>query len=580
MHEWQLDDLYPSYESDAFQNDFAALDQFKEEFEAVTLEDTVENIKAIIDLKERFYIQVRRLSAYVSLNLATKTTDETSTNYQNLLTNKLSQFAKSQARIDRFLGGIKADISQDSELAHYAFYFEEMRENGKYLLSDEVEETLGKLSRSAGSAWGSLQSFLTSTVETDFRGETKTLTELRNLAYSEDAAIRKEAYETEQTLYDQIKDSVAFSLNNIKSQVMDISELRGYKSPLEETLIQSRMSEKTLDALLTAIQDFLPAFQRYLKHKGKVLGHENGLPFYDLFAPIGEVNKTFSVEESKRYLVDKFGEFDQDLADMTAAFYEKNYMDFYPRKGKRGGAFCSNLPFIKQSRIMLNFDGSLSNVLTIAHELGHAYHGTKIQDHHPLNWSYSMPVAETASTFNEAIVMNHLIDEADSDAEKVAVIEQYLQDVTQIIVDIYSRYLFETAVFEKRQNSFMFAPQLADMMMEAQRKAYGEGLDEDYLHPYMWINKPHYYSTGLSFYNFPYAFGGLFSRGLYARYQEEPEGFVEQYSELLKATTVSSVEDTAKTMGLDVTQPEFWHTALSGVEDYIDQFIALTSKSN
>ena len=577
MHEWQLDDLYLSYESEAFQNDLAALDEFIKDFEAVKLEDNLENIKAIIQLKEQFYVQARRLSAFVSLNLATKTTDEASTNYQNLLTNKLNQFAKPQARIDRFLGEVTTDITQDAVLAEYEFYFAEMKEAAKYLLSDDVEEAISKVGRSGGNAWGSLQSFLTSTVETDFRGEMKTLSELRNLAYSEEADVRKEAYEVELALYDQIKDSVAFSLNNIKSQVQDVSELRGYQSPLEQTLIQSRMSQKTLEALLTAIQEFLPAFHRYLKHKGKVLGHQNGLPFYDLFAPVGEVNKTFSVEESKAYLVEKFGKFDADLAEMTEDFYEKNYMDFYPRKGKRGGAFCSNLPFIKQSRIMLNFDGSLSNVLTIAHELGHAYHGTKIQAHRPLNWRYSMPVAETASTFNEAIVMNYLISEADNDAEKVAVIEQYLQDVTQIIVDIYSRYLFETSVFEKRQTSFMFAPQLADLMLDAQRQAYGEGLDNDQLHPYMWVNKPHYYSTGLSFYNFPYAFGGLFSRGLYARYEAQPEGFVKQYGELLKVTTVASVEETAKVMDLDVSNPDFWRTALAGVVDYIDLFIELTS---
>lgn len=189
-----------------------------------------------------------------------------------------------------------------------------------------------------------------------------------------------------------------------------------------------------------------------------------------------------------------------------------------------------------------------------------------------------MPVAETASTFNEAIVMNHLLEEAASNDEKVAVIEQYLQDVTQIIVDIYSRYLFETEVFENRKSSFMFAPQLAEIMLNAQKKAYGDGLDEESLHPYMWINKSHYYSTGLSFYNFPYAFGGLFSRGLYEQYLAKPDGFVEQYSKLLETTTVASVEDTAKVMGLDVSQVDFWRTALSGIEAYVDEFIELTSK--
>lgn len=578
MYEWQLDDLYPSYESEAFQQDLASLAKFKDELSALTLEDTIESVKAVIDVKERLYITARRLSAFISLNLSTKATDEESTNYQNVLANHLNQLTKLQAKMNRFLGDITVDTNQDPDLAAYDFYFKEMKKDRQYLLSDEVEEALSKIGRSAGQAWSSLQGFLTSQAEAEFRGEKKTLSELRNLAYDKNADVRREAYSVELALYDKLKDPIAFSLNNIKSQVLDVSQMRGYASPLEQTLIQSRMSQETLDALLTAIKESLPTFRRYLKHKASVLGHKAGLPFYDLFAPMGDASQTFTVEETKTYLVDKFSQFSPDLAEMTATFYEKNYMDFYPRKGKRGGAFCANLPFISQSRVMLNFDGTLNNVLTIAHELGHAYHGTKIQSHRPLNWSYSMPVAETASTFNEAILINHLLAEASSDDEKVAVIEQYLQDVTQIIVDIYSRYLFETAVFDKRQASFMFAPQLAELMINAQKEAYGDGLDEDSLHPYMWINKSHYYSAGLSFYNFPYAFGGLFSRGLYERYLQAPDNFVEQYGELLNKTTVASVEETAAVMGIDVTKVDFWRLALSGIEDYVDQFIELTSK--
>ena len=186
-----------------------------------------------------------------------------------------------------------------------------------------------------------------------------------------------------------------------------------------------------------------------------------------------------------------------------------------------------------------------------------------------------MPVAETASTFNENIVMNTVISEA-SDAEKVALLESQLQDTTQIIVDIYSRYLFEASVFENREKSFMFSKDLEKLMLDAQKEAYGDGLDPDAMHPYMWACKPHYYSSGLSFYNFPYAFGGLFSKGLYAIYQEQPEGFVEKYQELLRATTVTSAEDTAKVLGVDVTDSAFWKKALAQVADNIEQFIALT----
>ena len=431
------------------------------------------------------------------------------------------------------------------------------------------------MSISGGKAWSQLFDFMWSSAQGEYKGEVVTLSEIRGKAYDSDAEVRKSAYEAELKMYDAIKEPIAFSLNHIKKEVLTTSQLRGFESPLAHTLEASRMSRETLDALLEAIREYLPNFRKYLRHKAALLGHENGLPFYDLFAPIGNSSRTFTVEESKDYLIENFKTFSADLAEMTEEFFDKHYIDFYPRKGKVGGAFCANLPMIKQSRVLTNFTGSLSDVVTLAHELGHAYHGLHIENHRPLNQDYSMPVAETASTFNENIIMNTAIKEA-NDEEKIALIESQLQDTTQIIVDIYSRYLFETAVFENREQSFMFSKDLEEMMLSAQKEAYGDGLDQSYLHPYMWACKPHYYSTGLSFYNFPYAFGGLFSKGLYAIYQEQPEGFVEKYQELLRATTVSSVEDTAKVLGVDVSTPEFWKKALAEVAESIEAFIALT----
>jgi pepF/M3 family oligoendopeptidase len=431
------------------------------------------------------------------------------------------------------------------------------------------------LNISAGSAWNSMQSFLTSTLEVEYRGEITTLPEIRNLAHDKDPAVRKEAYEAELKALEKIKDSVSFSLNNIKTQVNTISELRGYKSPLEMTLQQSRMKKETLDALLQAIKEYLPAFRRYLKHKAKVLGHSNGLPWYDLFAPMGESNRKFTIEEARDYLLMHFGNFAQDITDMMKEAFDNAWIDFYPRKGKVGGAFCENLPFLKQSRILTNFTGNFGDIVTLAHELGHAYHGMMIQDHLPLNTDYSMPVAETASTFNEAVVMESAIEEA-NEKEKLALIEDQLQNVTQIIVDIYSRYLFESEVFEKSKEGFLFADQLNEIMLHAQTEAYGDGLDPNYLHPYMWIVKSHYYSENLSFYNFPYAFGGLFAKGLYEKYKAEGEAFLPKYRALLKATTVMTVEEAAAQAEINLEDPEFWRISLRSYEEMIDTFIKLS----
>ena len=575
MYEWTLEDLYPSFESQEFKQDVEAYKALKGKFESLTLEDSIEGITQVVKLLEESTVLTGRLYNYIHLTLATDTTHETATQVEVQLAGVSADLQATYAKVSKFLGTIQTDITTDPFLAEYRYYFEEAKKDATHLLSDELEEVLAKMSISGGKAWSQLFDFMWSSAQGEYKGEVVTLSEIRGKAYDSDAEVRKSAYEAELKMYDAIKEPIAFSLNHIKKEVLTTSQLRGFESPLAHTLEASRMSRKTLDALLEAIREYLPNFRKYLRHKAALLGHENGLPFYDLFAPVGNSSRTFTVEESKDYLIENFKTFSADLAEMTEEFFDKHYIDFYPRKGKVGGAFCANLPMIKQSRVLTNFTGSLSDVVTLAHELGHAYHGLHIENHRPLNQDYSMPVAETASTFNENIIMNTAIKEA-SDEEKIALIESQLQDTTQIIVDIYSRYLFETAVFENREQSFMFSKDLEEMMLSAQKEAYGDGLDQSYLHPYMWACKPHYYSTGLSFYNFPYAFGGLFSKGLYAIYQEQPEGFVEKYQELLRATTVSSVEDTAKVLGVDVSTPEFWKKALAEVAESIEAFIALT----
>ena len=575
MYEWTLEDLYPSFESQEFKQDVEAYKALKGKFESLTLEDSIEGITQVVKLLEESTVLTGRLYNYIHLTLATDTTHETATQVEVQLAGVSADLQATYAKVSKFLGTIQTDITTDPFLAEYRYYFEEAKKDATHLLSDELEEVLAKMSISGGKAWSQLFDFMWSSAQGEYKGEVVTLSEIRGKAYDSDAEVRKSAYEAELKMYDAIKEPIAFSLNHIKKEVLTTSQLRGFESPLAHTLEASRMSRETLDALLEAIREYLPNFRKYLRHKAALLGHENGLPFYDLFAPVGNSSRTFTVEESKDYLIENFKTFSADLAEMTEEFFDKHYIDFYPRKGKVGGAFCANLPMIKQSRVLTNFTGSLSDVVTLAHELGHAYHGLHIENHRPLNQDYSMPVAETASTFNENIIMNTAIKEA-NDEEKIALIESQLQDTTQIIVDIYSRYLFESAVFENREQSFMFSKDLEEMMLSAQKEAYGDGLDQSYLHPYMWACKPHYYSTGLSFYNFPYAFGGLFSKGLYAIYQEQPEGFVEKYQELLCATTVSSVEDTAKVLGVDVSTPEFWKKALAEVAESIEAFIALT----
>jgi pepF/M3 family oligoendopeptidase len=421
-----------------------------------------------------------------------------------------------------------------------------------------------------------MQQYLTSTVPVTDRGETINLSTVRNLAYDADPQVRKDAYEAEIACYDRIRDAVAFALNSIKLETISDCELRGYESPLARTLKHSHMERSTLDAMFAAIDAYLPKFWKYLKTKAKLLGYENGLPWYELFAPMGKTSTKFTAEQAREYLVNLFAGFDKELSDMVATAFDEAWIDFYPRDGKAGGAFCADVNCIGQSRILTNFDGQFGDVLTLAHELGHAFHNVCIRSHRTLNHDYSMPVAETASTFNECVVMAAAISGAADKEEKLALLESQLQDATQCICDIYSRYRFETAVFENREQQFMMADDLCAMMEKAQKESYGDGLDANCQHPYMWVCKSHYY--GPTFYNFPYAFGGLFARGLYAQYEKEGAAFVPKYKKLLYTTPIATAEDTAKVAGIDLSDEGFWRSALQMIADQIDEFCKLVEE--
>lgn len=581
-NEWSLDVLYKGYQDKAFQNDIAQLKELitaiKEYVGKLANVSPNEALLSLINYLEEYKVLYGKLTAYLLLRQSTNTTDSETTALLGRLQEIDSTLSKEKAMIQKYIGTIhNLDqlISDNEKLRNYDFMLQEIIREAKHTLNDDVEEVIAKMNLSAGSAWAMLHQYLTSTVVVDYKGEETTLSAIRNQAYDPDQTIRKSAYDAEITAYHKIKDSVAFALNNIKSQVNTIAELRGYESPLAMTLEDARMKRETLDAMFTAMKEYMPKFHAYLRKKAEILGHKNGLPWYDLFAPLGESNRTFTTEEAKEYLITHFRGFSDDLADLIETAFNDDWIDFFPHQGKVGGAFCFNLPYIKESRILTNFDNTLSDVVTLAHELGHAYHGYNIQDHLPLNTDYSMPVAETASNFNELIIMNAAINEAD-DKEKLALLESQLQDTTQIICDIYSRYLFESAVFQKRKDSFLFADELEKIMLDSQKEAYGDGLDHSCLHPYMWICKGHYYSESLSFYNFPYAFGGLFARGLYAKYQEEGAAFVPKYRDILKATTVKSVEDVASMAGIDLTSPDFWRKSLQTVADSIDLFLKMS----
>ena len=580
---WNLDVIYKGFDDPSFACDLQELKNAIAAF--IALAENLEEKTPLEGLKEGTALQEKisdlgmKLYEYAMLRQSADARDAEAGSQSGRIMAALSETAGAEAAFQNWvckIPNLSELVAGEQSLAPYAFRFAKMEKSSRYLLSSQAEEVAAKLQLSGGSAWSDLQGYLTSTVPVEYDGKTITLSTVRNLAYDPDADVRKKAYEAEIACYDKIKDPVAFALNSIKLETLSDCKLRGYEGPLARTLERSDMKKETLDAMLGAMEEYLPKFWQYLKAKAKALGHENGLPWYELFAPMGNSSTKFTTQQARDFLVEQFASFNKEEADMIARAFDEEWIDFFPREGKAGGAFCSDVEALGQSRILTNFDGAFGDVVTLAHELGHAWHNECIRAHKSLNHDYSMPLAETASTFNECVVMASAIANAADDQEKLALIESQLQDAAQIICDIYSRYQFEAMVFENREEQFMHADTLCGFMEKAQKACYGDGLDQNCLHPYMWVCKSHYY--GPTFYNFPYAFGGLFARGLYAQYEKEGEAFIPKYNKLLYTTTVATAEDVAMTAGIDLTDKDFWRGALDMIARQIDLFCDLVKE--
>ena len=581
---WDLEVLYKGYEDPKYIEDSKKIIKLiniaKEE--KLDINNKVSSIEKHLEIQLEISKLIRELFSYNNLRVSTNVNDYAALAEMGKLRLALQETVASNVAFTKFLKDADLDaLAKESEvIKNHLFVLKEEQSEALHMLSDSEEILASKLQLVGSSGWSQLQGNLTSNLVIDVLGygNNLPLPSVRNMAYSADANLRKVAYEAEINAYKRIEDAVAMALNNIKREVNIMMPLRHYESALEKTLEQSRMSAATLNAMIEAIKEEAPRFREYLRLKGKMLGHNDGIPFYDMFAPVGKLTKEYSILEAKELVLDAFGSFSKPLYDLGYEAFNNRWIDFLPREGKRGGAFCAGLDNHNQSRVLTNFTGSLADIQTLAHELGHAYHGRVVQENSPLNRSYPMPLAETASIFCQTLMSKKMIAEITDPMEKLTVVEVSLSEDTQCVIDILSRFIFESEVLNTPISKPLSAKELCDMMLNAQEASYGNGLAKDIRHPYMWVCKSHYYSAGLNFYNFPYAFGLLYGKGLYKQYLKDKEAFVKNYDKMLQATGYMSVEDAAKTMGIDVTNKEFWIESLKFIEEEIDLFEELLNE--
>ena len=593
---WDLSNVFPGLESREYKD---AVDKLKslvavqeENFKNVIstmdaetpLSDLAKAVEGSIKAFNELDDLATTMGAYLHSFIATDSHNDTAKRLQSEFDQHIVRLQKLSVGFSAWIGKladkIPALIEANPTAAAHAFMLKETAEQSKFLMPAEEEGLAAELSLSGARAWNKLQGTVTSQLTVDFEleGEVQKMPmpALINLHSHPDADIRKRAYEAEMAAWKTVEEPLAACLNGIKGTANTLDRRRGRVDALHAPIDGARIDRATLEAMLGAMQASFPVFRKYYQAKAKRLGSEK-LAWWDIFAPTGNTSRTFTFEQAKEFICEHFAEFSPELSDFARHAMENNWVDAEQREGKRGGAFCMGLPLVKESRVLANFDGTLSQVSTLAHELGHGYHNFNIYQagKTAMQSDTPMTLAETASIMCETIVKHAALNQATDPQEQLAILEVSLIGHAQVIVDIYSRYLFEKEVFQRRADSELSADEISDIMERAQKTTYGDGLDERYLHKYMWTWKPHYYYPGLSFYNFPYSFGLLFGTGLYAIYQQRGSDFVADYKNLLASTGENNAAELADRFGINIRTSKFWEDSLSVIAGEVDRYCSL-----
>ena len=585
---WKLDSIYPGFESEEYRDDRAALTKSstsllrKLDDQAAQKQSPAKWLKGVLKKLNAARALFENLMSYVYCRYATSTRDQKTVQELNNLEEAALPLKEAEALLRVRLKGMQKALpglyKESKSIARHRYYLEEQIFLQNRQMSLAEENLAADLSRPGADAWGRLQETISSNLSVPWEGdEKKTVVQLRSLATSADRAVREKAYEKELGAWKSMEIPLAAALNGVKGFSVILDKRRNYRSSLERAAVLSRISTKTLDALIGVMEKSLPMFRGYLKSKAKLMGVER-CAFYDLYAPVGATEKVWSFPEARTFIVEQFNSFSPELGDFANSAFKQGWIDAESREGKVGGAFCTFLPLAKESRVLANFDGSFDTVATLAHELGHAYHGSIMKDLPPLNQEYPMTLAETASIFCETLVFNRAL-ETIGESERMGVLEIFIQGATAVIVDILSRYKFETAVFERRASGELSPEELCELMTRAQLDTYGDGLDRKQLHPYMWAVKSHYYSANLPYYNFPYAFGLLLGLALYSNYTRDQQDFPRRYKQLLELTGSASANDVTREAGFDIEDPAFWRSGIDVVAGRVKEFSLLVQKA-
>jgi oligoendopeptidase F len=471
-----------------------------------------------------------------------------------------------------FIGGKK--------LRGIAFYLDEMRRNARLKMEPRLEKLAAELAANGYHGWNRLYTKIYGDLRAEFveGGKKKMLSmgQLSNKMSSPKREIRRQAFEKLTSSWKSVEDLVAMELNSMVGFRLSLYQARNWESPLTEAMLQGRVKRETIDAMWEAVAAGRKRVEQYVTAKKRILGIDK-FRWYDMIAPLGSVEKTYGYDEACDFVVEHLSSFSDDIGRFARMAIDARWIEAEDRSGKMGGGFCTGLSAAKQSRIFMTYSGNYNEMMTLAHELGHAYHGWVLKDRDFLARQYPMNLAETASTFNEMLVTDAALEAAKGKAERLSLLDKKLQEAISMMCDIRCRYIFDGMFHEERKKGPVPRERLSELMVEAQGKAFGPILAEDGYHPLFWASKLHFSETSVPFYNFPYTFGHLFAGGIYDRAKKEGRSFAKGYRALLADTGSMTTEQVArKHLGVDLTKPGFWKDAVDRSLADVSVFIKLT----
>ncbi|MEO8363804.1 MAG: M3 family oligoendopeptidase [Ilumatobacteraceae bacterium] len=504
------------------------------------------------------------LGAYIYATVSTDTRHEQAQGLLSELETLDARVAPLIARLADWIAALGADAlaTVSNEAREHLGPLQRLAARAKHQMSELEEGLYAELGTTGSSAWGRLQGDLTSQLTTEVELPTGAkempMAAVRGLMSSSDVSVRRAAYDAEMRAWPKISVACAAAMNSIKGEANIVNLRRKWASPLDASLYGNSVSRATFDAMQSAVRTSLPDFRAWMRIKGQLNGDKNGLSWWNMMAPISFSPGEITWDQGIDLVRGAFAAYSDNLAGLVDRSLNEKWLDAEPRDGKVGGAFC--MPFVDdRSLVLLNWSGNVDSAQTTAHELGHAYHNTQLAHRTALQKRLPMALAETASIFCETLVVEEGLQRLSGD-ERLALLDVDLQGAAQVVVDIHSRFLFETEVFARRQRRTLGVTEFNELMLNAQADAYGNGIDQSTAHPYMWILKPHYY--GSHFYNWPYTYGLLFGLGLYARYQNDPEQFRVGYDNVLSRAGMDTAEQLGQAFGLDVSDEAFWTASL------------------